>query len=117
MEKILSEVEFEVSFLLNKGKINEIQAKLLRSLIESTESLEIMMKLYPDLSVRKQILKIVQEISLKIKIPTQTLAEEISSPLDCYLQSRKRDLLRPSTQISHFHINQLDNPDLSEALN
>jgi len=117
MEQILNEVEFEVSFLLTQGKINEIQAKLLRSLIESTESVEIMMKLYPDLSVRKQILKIVQEISFKIKIPTQTLAEEISSPLDCYLQSRKRDHLKPSSQISHFHINQIENSDLSEAFN
>lgn len=112
MENIMNEIEHEVSLLEKEGKINEIQSKLLRSLVESTESVEMMMKLYPDLSVRKQILKIVQEISFKIKIPAQTLAEEISSPLDCYLQARKRNLTKPISGISHFHICELNNTEL-----
>lgn len=108
----MNEIEHEVSLLEKEGKINEVQAKLLRSLVETTESVEMMMKLYPDLSVRKQILKIVQEISFKIKIPAQTLAEEISSPLDCYLQARKKDLPRQIPGISHFHICELNPTNL-----
>ena len=109
MESLISQVFIEVALLLREGKINETQAMMIKTLVKSTESFEVMMKLYPDLSVRKRILKIVKEISLKIKIPGGSLPEEISSPLDCFLHSKKREIVaKPRVE---FHLSQM-----SEAL-
>lgn len=113
MEDLISQVYIEVSLLMKEGKINETQALMLKSLVESIESFEIMMKLYPDLSVRKRIMKIVQEISLKIKIPSESLAEEISSPLDCFLHLKKRDIVNESR--IDFHLCQMSEPFLLES--
>jgi hypothetical protein len=112
MEDLIFQVDSEVSSLEIERKINETQASMLRSLIKSTESFELMMKLYPNMSVRRQIIKILQDISLKIKIPGHNLPEEISSPLDCFLQGRKKEVQNSRIE---FSLTQMNEPVLLES--
>ena len=93
-----------VANLREEGKINEIQAKMLFSLSTEAYLLESIVDNRSEGEIRSEILKIIHGVSFRISIPQRGVYDDLSSPLDTFLQSKKKHTCSSSFSLVNAQI-------------
>lgn len=92
MEDLKRSVYLEISSLEQESKISKMQMQYLRTLMQNQEEIEILTKNPSRDDIRSEILKICKSISCNVSIPQGYLPDDVSSPMDTFLLSKKRSV-------------------------
>ena len=106
-----------VSKLEKEGKISEMQSKLLFSLIKQENISETIVKGHSEEEILLEIMKILEGVSFNLSIPQRGIYDDVSSPLDTLLQSKKRQTCSTSFSLVNTKILKKMSSDLSPEIN
>ena len=91
MEDLKNSVYLEISSLDQEGKISKMQMQYLRSLMKNQENIEQLANSHSRGELRSEILTMSKGVSYNVCIPQGSLPDDVSSPMDTFLLSKKRN--------------------------